>query len=374
MSVEKKTSGGYQARWRDPDGRQRARTFKRKLDAERFLATVTVDTLQGRYIDPTAGRVTVGEYAKQWASGQPWRSTSRERTEGIIERQIVPRFGTMQLRAVRPTDVQQWVGHMSASKLKPTTVESYFRTLAAVMISARRDRLIHTSPCEGITLPGAERGNGSIVPLTVEQVYALADAMPERYRALVIVSAGLGLRQGEACGLTVDRVDFLRRRVVIDRQLVTPPAGLCVFGPPKTASSNRVLTLPQVVADELAAHLAKFPVGESTDEFSGLIFKSSTGAPLRRSTYSDAFRRAARDASVTATSHDLRHHCASLLISEGCSVKAVQHFLGHKNASETLDTYGHLWADDEDRIRAAIDGGLKRCARNVHGGRSEASG
>ncbi len=77
-----------------------------------------------------------------------------------------------------------------------------------------------------------------------------------------------------------------------------------------------------------------------------------------------AFRRAARDTGVSASSHDLRHHCASLLISAGCSVKAVQAFLGHKNASETLDTYGHLWPGDEDRIRAAIDAGLRG---NVHG-------
>ena len=63
---------------------------------------------------------------------------------------------------------------------------------------------------------------------------------------------------------------------------------------------------------------------------------------------------------IDATSHDLRHHAASLLISKGCSVKAVQSFLGHATAVETLDTYGHLWPDDDDKIRASIDGAYRR--------------
>lgn len=358
MSVEKKDNGRYLARWRDPDGKQRARTFARKVDATRFLATMTTDALQGRYIDPDAGRVTVEEYGTTWAKSQPWRPTSRQRTEGILARHVYPRFGSVELRKVRRSDVQAWVGSMTAAGLAPSTVEAYYRTLAAVMLAARRDRLIHESPCDGVSLPRSSTSSTSLVPLTTDEVYALADAMPDRYRALVLVSAGLGLRQGEACGLTVDRVDFLRRTVRIDRQLLTPSAGVCTFGPVKTASSNRVLTLPATVAEVLAAHLARFPAGQD-----GLIFTSSTGAPIRRSTYSDAFRRAARDAGVEASSHDLRHYCAASLIAAGCSVKAVQHFLGHKNAAETLDTYGHLWPDDEDRIRAAIDSRLG----NVHG-------
>jgi integrase len=129
------------------------------------------------------------------------------------------------------------------------------------------------------------------------------------------------------------------------------------LGPVKTESSNRVVTLPESVGDVLAAHLARFELGER-----GLIFTSATGAALRRSTWSDAFRSATRSLGIDASTHDLRHHCASMLIAAGCSVTAVQHFLGHKNASETLDTYSHLWPNDEDRIRAAIDDGFRAMA------------
>ena len=360
MSIEKKQNGTYLARWRDETGKQRGRTFARKVDASAFLATVQVDTARGVYVDHTAGRETVEAYATAWAAAQPWRPQTRERMTHVIRSQIVPRFGALPLRSVRSSAVQAWVGEMTKATLAPSTVEGYYRVLAAIMLAARRDRLVAESPTDGVRLPRAERSASSLVPLTTEQVWALSAAMPRRYRALVLVSAGLGLRQGEACGLTVDRVDFLRRQVRIDRQLVTPPGtGPVRFGPTKTTSSNRVLTLPDAVGEVLAAHIAEFGTGVD-----GLLFTSSTGAPLRRSTWSDAFRRAARDCKLDASSHDLRHHCASLLISAGCSVKAVQSFLGHKNASETLDTYGHLWAGDEDRIRAAIDAGLRS---NVHG-------
>ncbi|MEO7370295.1 MAG: site-specific integrase [Ilumatobacteraceae bacterium] len=217
-------------------------------------------------------------------------------------------------------------------------------------------------------LPRPEGATSALVPLTSDQVHHLAAAVPERYRALIIASAGSGLRQGEACGLTVDRVDFLRRTVRIDRQLLTPNSGTVRFGPTKTASSNRVLTLPAIVGDVLAAHLARRGPGEH-----GLIFTSSSGAAVRRSTWQAAFARAARDTKIDATTHDLRHHCASCLIAAGCSVTAVQHFLGHKNASETLDTYSHLWPDNEDKIRTAIDASLganvhKMCTQNSASG------
>jgi integrase len=160
----------------------------------------------------------------------------------------------------------------------------------------------------------------------------------------------LGLRIGEACGLTDDRVDLDRQLVVIDRQLVTPSKGSPVLGPPKTKSSNRRLPLSETARTAFEEHMDTYPAGPM-----GMIFTSSRGNPLGRTTFGQVFRDTARRVGIEATSHDLRHHCASLLIGAGCPVTTVQHFLGHKNASETLNTYAHLWAQDDDRIRNALD-------------------
>lgn len=237
-----------------------------------------------------------------------------------------------------------------SDELAPTTVESCYRALLAVMRSAVADELICKSPYAEITLSKRGVSKSTLVPLSVEQVQQLAAAMPKVYGVSVLVQAGLGLRQGEGCGLTVDRVDFLRREATIDRQLVTPIAGAVSLGPVKTEASNRVIPLPRSVGELLAAHLAAHPPDES-----GFVFTSTTGTPLRRSVYGATFRRAAEIVGVDASSHDLRHHCASLLIRSGLSVKAVQRYLGHATGAETLDTYGHVWPDDDEKIRAAAD-------------------
>jgi integrase len=228
------------------------------------------------------------------------------------------------------------------------------RILAGIFKAAVRDRRIVASPCEGTRLPKVHRPQ--VEPMSLEAVEALTHAVPDRYRALVILAAGTGLRQGEAFGLTVDRVDFLRRQLTVDRQLVTMPDRAPYLAPPKTQASVRVIPLPQVVLNGLAAHLAAWPA----DEY---VFTTELGAPIRRTAFSarvwqPSVKAARLPRSVTF--HALRHFYASLLIRHGESVKTVQARLGHASAAETLDTYSHLWPDSDDRTRAAVDSVLLR--------------
>ncbi len=188
-------------------------------------------------------------------------------------------------------------------------------------------------------------------PPTVEQIEALIDAMPDRYRALVILAAGTGLRQGECFGLTVDRIDFLRRTIRVDRQLVLAGKGQPEFGPPKTEASVRTVPLPHVVETALAAHLECYPAGSE-----GLIFTNTSGGHIRRNRFGELWHTTIDQTDLSGIRfHDLRHFYASLLIRHGESVKVVQARLGHASASETLDTYSHLWPDNEERTRAAVD-------------------
>lgn len=103
-------------------------------------------------------------------------------------------------------------------KLAPGTVEVVYRYVVAIFRAAAGDKLIPESPCVNIKIPRQEPNK--VVPFTIEQVEKMAEAMAPRYRAMVILAAGSGLRQGECFGLTVDRVDFLRRTVTVDRQVV----------------------------------------------------------------------------------------------------------------------------------------------------------
>ncbi len=222
--------------------------------------------------------------------------------------------------------------------------------VAAIFKAAVRDRILPGSPCEGARLPKKELRQ--VEPLTVDQVRALAEATPDRFRALVVVAAGTGLRQGEVFGLTMDRLDFLRRTLRVDRQMVQTVGQSPALGPPKTAASYRTVPLPTVVAEALSEHLRAFPTGPQ-----GLLFSAANGSAIRRTSFSanvwrPAVKRAGLDGAVF---HELRHFYASLLIRHGESVKVVQARLGHATAAETLDTYSHLWPDSEDRTRQAVD-------------------
>ena len=144
----------------------------------------------------------------------------------------------------------------------------------------------------------------------------------------------------------------MRRTLRVDRQLVTISGKPPFLAPPKTAASVRSIPLPAVVLDALASHLTGFPPGPD-----GLIFTTESGNPIRRTSFGDVWRAAvkAANAPVGTGFHELRHYYASLLIRHSESVKVVQARLGHASASETLDTYSHLWPDSDDRTRAAVD-------------------
>ncbi len=360
-SVDKRVRDGrttWVARWRDPEGRQRKRSFGKRSDADRFETTVAADVLRGTYIAPGDGRLTVAEYALEWASIQQHRPSTADTVERHLRRHVLPVLGDRPLAAVRASEVQAFVKGLSG-RLAPTTTAVVYSRVAAIFAAAVRDRRIASSPCVGITLP--RRSRAKVEPLPTEGVQALAEAVPPRYRALVVLAAGTGLRQGECFGLDGAHVDFLRRQVRVEQQLVTVSGHRPMLGPPKTEASVRVVPLPQVVLDELAAHVAAYEPGEW-----GLLFSTSSGSPIWRSTWAQSWAPAVRRAGLPAGTgfHSLRHYYASLLIRHGESVKVVQARLGHATAAETLDTYSHLWPDSEDRTREAVDAvlGAASCA------------
>jgi integrase len=340
----------WQARWRDPDGRQRAQVFDRKVDAEQHLVAVEHRMLLGEYVDPSAGKVTVREWCELWRLQQPHRPRTVEQVESNFRTHVYPVLGNRELRSLRPSDLQGWVTAM-AQHSSPTTVTLVYRQLGAALKAAEHDRIIGRSPAARVKLP--KRVQIEIVPPTVAEVEAVADAMFPRYRGVVALAAGTGLRLGEVLGLGPTDVDFLRRTVRVDKQLCRSGE----LGPPKTAASVRTVPVADVVLEELARHIEQFP-GED-----GFIFTSGTGAPVTGGAFGSLWRKARTKAGVPEFRfHDLRHFYASALISAGCSVKAVQKALGHASATETLNTYAHLWPDDEDRTRAAIQAALTGAA------------
>lgn len=341
----------WQATYRDPSGRERARLFERKVDAENWLTAQQGSMLAGTYVDPAAAKVTVGAYAARWLERMTptWRAATAGAVAVSLNKHVLPELGRRPLSTVRRTDVEAFCAGL---KVKPSTVATIHQHLSQLFAGAVEDGLIARNPATRARLPKREPSRAQPVP--VETVARIAEALPDWLRVAIPLGVGVGLRQGEASGLTVDRVDFLRRTLRVDRQLVSRYVPEPVLAPPKTASSHRTIPLAAFVLEGLADHLRQFPASAGTT-----ILRSPDGGYVDSDRFGHQWRRACKTAGAPGLRyHDLRHTFASTLLSRGVSIKAVADWLGHASPTITLQTYAHLMPADEDVARAVLDGAL----------------
>jgi integrase len=350
-SIEKRqrTAGGkvtWRAMYRTPAGKQRSKSFGRKVDAARFLTSVESAKLGGSYVDPTRAVVTIGELAATWLEGKVnLKPSTHERYAVIIRAQIEPTWGSVRLADVTHTGVQTWVIGLS-EKASPATVRKAHGVLSLILAAAVRDGRLARNPAKGISLPRVVPTERSY--LSHEQVAVLADACG-RYRLAVLFLAYTGIRFGELAALRVGRLDLIRRRATIAESVTEVAQRGLVWGTPK-GHERRDVPIPRFLVDDLAAHVA----GQSHD---ALVFAAPQGGALRVRN----FRRIALDPAAQSVGidglhpHALRHTAASLAIASGADVKVVQQMLGHKSATMTLDLYGHLFGDRLDVVADAMD-------------------
>lgn len=340
--------------WYRIDGRDKCGgSFKTKVVAERKLIELESSVQRGQWVDPT-DQTTVTEYARQWASARPFRPTTARRVNEQIRNHVErSALGSRRLVSVRPSDVQAWASALSKT-MAPATVTLLVTMLKSIYAAAVLDRLVPSSPVVKIAVPRAERAR--VVPLTVAQVRELAAVVPDRNAAMVITQAGLGLRIGELLALRAQDVIFLGRTARVEHQLAQKGRERVA---PKTPKSRRTVPLPQVVARALAEHIRRWPPLAD-----GTLFYGHNGQPYAHAMYGTRiFKRAVRQLAavdgstfpVDTTTHDLRHHYASVLLAAGESVVAVAERLGHDNATMVLTVFGHLLPDSEDRTRRAVD-------------------
>ena len=344
--IRKTPSGRWRAEYRNPAGKKRSLTFDRKADADRWLAEQTTTMSRGDYVDPARGRVPFAESARRWLdSAHDLRPSSRARASICINNDLIPALGHLKLTSISYETVQGLVDEWVARGRAPATVRKSFYVLRSVMDSAVTANRIARSPCTGITLPRIKRRAQRY--LDAGEVHRLAEEVPERYRALILTAAYLGLRWSELVGLRHQALGF--RKLTVCEALVEV-GGRFESSDLKTETSVRTITLPAFLADVLGEHVSRFP---STD---GLVFSAPEGGPLRRHFIRRVFRPAVRRARLDPLRfHDLRHTAASLAIAEGAHPKVIQDRLGHASITTTLNTYGHLFPNLDESLADALN-------------------
>lgn len=233
------------------------------------------------------------------------------------------------------------------------TVAKAYRLLRAILATAVDDELIPRNPClvEGA---GIERSPEHPVA-TVEQVYRLADVVPPRFRALVLLAAFTGLRWGELAALARGHLDLDAdpATVRVERTLVEPDHGPAHFGPPKTAAGRRTVAIPAAVVPELRRHLDTY----AAPGRDGLVFCGAKGAMLSRRNFHTQIRwkDATRRAGLAGLHfHDLRHIANTLAAATGASTRELMARMGHASTRAAL-LYQHATGDRDAIIARAVD-------------------
>jgi len=352
MSISRRqtaTGWAYDVRLRRPDGRQYKRSFPTKKAAVEFEAAERLAVRAGEWLDPAAGQVSFKEYSGAWLTQ---RSDLRPRTvdlyRWLLAKHIWPGLGQRQLGEIRTAEVREWRADLMAGGLGSSTVAKAYRLLRTILGTALEDGRISKNPC-AIRGAGIERTPERPVA-TLEQVYALAGAVPVRNQALVLLAAFSGMRLGELLALQRERIDLEAGVVhvtesqheLVDRRIVT--------GPPKTEAGRRTVSIPPHLLPVLAEHLNRW-VGPEPD---ALVFTGDKGGWLRRSQWNSRWRQARQQVGLPQLHfHDLRHTGNTLAAATGASTKELMSRLGHASAPAAL-RYQHATRERDQAIADAL--------------------
>lgn len=352
--VRKLPSGRWQARYKGPDGidRPARRTFQTKHDAEVWLTRTEAEIINDQWIDPALGRVAFADYARSWVEERPGlRPKTLQLYKGLIRLHMIPMLGTTAVSDITEPQVRRWRRQLLSGGLGPVTVAKAYRLLKAIMETAVDDGLIRRNPCR---LKGAGQERSPERPLlTIRQIFALADAIEERYRVLVLLAAFGSMRWGELAALTRRQVDLQARTITIDVAVVELIDGSRITGPPKSEAGKRIVTIPGLIASELATHLERY--AQSGDD--GLVFVGPKGAPLRRPNFSRVWRKAITYTGLAGVHfHDLRHAGNTFAAVSGATLRELMGRMGHSTTRAAL-IYQHQ-AKGRDQIIADALGKL----------------
>lgn len=356
-TIRKLGSGRFQVRYRNSAGRMvpGPGTFATKGDAQRWLATAEADQLRGTFVDQRGLRLTFDEWAEEWLdtkAGQ--RAATLARDRAAIRTHFSPAIGQLGLPAVTPGYIRSIVVSMQVAGLSPKSVRTYVGTLQAVFGAAVDSDLLARSPVRPRTLGLAPVRKPERPTLSADELLRLAAAMPPRYRVLVLLAGTVGLRWGEAIGLRVGDIDFLRRRLSV-RQTVEEVSGhVRVVAATKSEAGKRTFALPAFLVDELAAHLGAHRPGAGPED---LVFLGPKGGILRRSFEARVFKPWVETASLpdNLTFHGLRHVATTLMIANNEHPKVIQHRLGHADPAMSLGVYGHVPDDLDQEVAGRLD-------------------
>jgi integrase len=209
--------------------------------------------LAGNWLDVAGSKVLFAAYADEWINQHPRLGPrTADVYRSLVRRHLAPTLGQIPLGQLDTATVREWRAGLLEAGVSSTMAAKSYRLLRAILNTAvTEDELIIVNPCR-IRGAGEERASERPV-LTLDQLYALVDLMPDRWKAFLLLKTFASLRWGEITALTRNDLDLERRTVRIRRQFLTMPGGL-QLRPPKSRAGIRMVSFPAAILPELQHH------------------------------------------------------------------------------------------------------------------------
>ena len=367
-SIHRRKNGGWCAQYvvHTSEGPKRRTLYgKTHQEVANKLAKALSSREDGLVFD--AGKQTVGEYLERWLEEcvkGTVRASTFDRYKYTIGPHIKPALGRMKLKSLTPAHVRGFYRERLDAGLAPATVHKMHAVLHKALDQAVADGLIPRNAAAALKLPCIDREE--IAPLTAEEANRLIEAARgDRLEALYVLALHTGLRQGELLALNWEDLDLEAGTLQVRRTL-THRGGKHFLSEPKTKKSRRTVRLTAGAIADLQDYLKRQI--EEMDHLGslykpiGLVFANEIGGIVNPSNLRNrSFARRLMHAGLSAETrfHDLRHTCATLLLSRNVNPKIVSEMLGHANISITLDTYSHVLPDMQEKAAKALEEALR---------------
>ena len=335
-----------------------------KREAQAELTRLLASANTGTYVDPD--KTTVGEFLtrweRDWATGNVSAKTA-ERWRQLITFQVIPRVGQLPIQRVKAAHLQELYGALlkagsaDGRPLAPRTVGHVHRMLRRAFGHAVTWGILATNPVAVVSAPRVPDSEIEIV--SDAEIRRVLDHLRDRDRllhAIAFLALGTGMRRGELLALRWR--DIGEDKIRVERSLEQTRAGLR-FKSPKTKRSRRSVSIPPEVSAELRAykmaqHEYRLSIGVGRLSPQDLVFTRPDGSPYRPDDLTRAWLLATKATGRPINLHALRHTHVSNLIAEGVDILTISRRVGHSNATTTLNVYGHLVADSDDRAAQAV--------------------
>jgi integrase len=349
-SISRRKDGRWEAKYtaHTADGpKRRALYGKTRKEAADKLAKALADRVSGYTFDTE--NMSVGEYLDRWLndSGRgSVRLSTYERHEQIVRLHLKPALGRVKLTKLTPAHVQGLYRDKLDSRLTPATVQKIHTVLHKALAQALKWNMIPHNVADAVKAP--RPAPEEMHPLSPDEARKLIEAVRgDKLEALYVLAVHTGMRQGELLALKWEDVELNEGVIRIKRTLVRS-GGRIAVGEPKTKGSRRPVHLTGTAVEALRGHLERQlddieRLGDLYHDH-GLVFTSGVGtlinpSNLHRRSFAPLLQRARLP---QIRFHDLRHTCATLLLSRNVHPKYVQELLGHATVAITLDTYSHM--------------------------------